>query len=106
MAAASIIAPAALTQLRSGDGGDAEDEDEDVEGGPPAADTRSDRVAHRGLPVVGLPFQTGFPSPLVGGVGADAGEIVNGVAARLGLPPLGPAQPAAGDVSGRRRAGA
>jgi putative flavoprotein involved in K+ transport len=36
-----------------------------------------------GLSFVGLPFQTGFLSPLVGGVGADANEVVNGVAARL-----------------------
>lgn len=36
-----------------------------------------------GLSFVGLPFQTGFLSPLVGGVGADAGEIVSGIARRL-----------------------
>ncbi len=35
-----------------------------------------------GLSFVGLPFQTGFLSPLVGGVGADAAEIVDGIATR------------------------
>jgi len=38
-----------------------------------------------GLSFVGLPFQTGFLSPLVGGVGADADEIVDGAATRLGV---------------------
>ncbi len=37
-----------------------------------------------GLSFVGLPFQTGFLSPLVGGVGADADEVAAGVAGRLG----------------------
>jgi putative flavoprotein involved in K+ transport len=36
-----------------------------------------------GLSFVGLPFQTGFLSPLVGGVGADAAEIVAGIATRM-----------------------
>ncbi len=36
-----------------------------------------------GLSFVGLPFQTGFLSPLVGGVGADAAEIVDGIATRM-----------------------
>jgi len=36
-----------------------------------------------GLSFVGLPFQTGFLSPLVGGVGTDAAEIVDGIARRL-----------------------
>ncbi len=40
-------------------------------------------AAAPGLSFVGLPFQTGFLSPLVGGVGADADEVVDGVAARL-----------------------
>ncbi len=36
-----------------------------------------------GLSFVGLPFQTGFLSPLVGGVGADAAEIVDGIVRRM-----------------------
>lgn len=36
-----------------------------------------------GLSFVGLPFQTGFLSPLVGGVGADAAEIVDGILSRM-----------------------
>ncbi len=40
-------------------------------------------VGEPGLSFVGLPFQTGFLSPLVGGVGADAAEIVDGIATRL-----------------------
>ena len=36
-----------------------------------------------GLSFVGLPFQTGFVSPLVLGVGADAAEIVDGIARRM-----------------------
>ncbi len=37
-----------------------------------------------GLSFLGLPFQTGFLSTLVGGVGADADGIVAGIADRLG----------------------
>jgi putative flavoprotein involved in K+ transport len=37
-----------------------------------------------GLSFVGLPFQSGFLSALVGGVGADADRIAGGIAARLG----------------------
>ena len=48
-----------------------------------------------GLSFVGLPFQTGFLSALVGGVGADAEEIVGGIARRLGgRPDAVPAYPA------------
>ena len=36
-----------------------------------------------GLSFVGLPFQTGFLSPLLLGVGADAAEIVDGIATRM-----------------------
>ncbi|MHB8960144.1 MAG: flavin-containing monooxygenase [Candidatus Limnocylindrales bacterium] len=36
-----------------------------------------------GLSFVGLPFQTGFLSPLVIGVGADAAEVVDGIATRI-----------------------
>jgi putative flavoprotein involved in K+ transport len=54
-------------------------------GGLPRHD-RGVVAAAPGLSFVGLPFQTGFLSPLVGGVGADAGEIVDGIAARLGVP--------------------
>ena len=41
-------------------------------------------VSEPGLSFVGLPFQTGFLSPLVAGMGADAAEIVDGIAARVG----------------------
>jgi putative flavoprotein involved in K+ transport len=54
----------------------------------PAGMPRHDRGQATGVPglsFVGLPFQTGFLSPLVGGAGADAGEIVDGVASRLGV---------------------
>ena len=49
-----------------------------------------------GLSFVGLPFQTGFLSPLVGGVGADAAEIVDVILARRAgrAPSLSPAAPA------------
>jgi putative flavoprotein involved in K+ transport len=40
-------------------------------------------VSEPGLSFVGLPFQTGFLSPLVFGVGADAAEIVDGIATRM-----------------------
>ncbi len=40
-------------------------------------------VSEPGLSFVGLPFQTGFVSPLLLGVGADAAEIVDGIAMRL-----------------------
>ena len=40
-------------------------------------------VSEPGLSFVGLPFQTGFLSPLVFGVGADATEIVDGIATRM-----------------------
>ncbi len=47
-----------------------------------------------GLSFVGLPFQTGFLSPLVGGVGADADEVVGAVARRLGAVDRGAGRPA------------
>ncbi len=40
-------------------------------------------LSEPGLSFVGLPFQTGFVSPLVLGVGADAAEVVDGIATRL-----------------------
>jgi putative flavoprotein involved in K+ transport len=53
-------------------------------GGMPRHD-RGNVAEAPGLWFLGLPFQTGFLSPLVGGVGADAAEIADGVAARLAV---------------------